>query len=137
MLLATDPVTLPNTVWFRDDFAAVELEELLSPLHQARYVASASSADPSLGIEIPEGSEFLGMWVKSSIVDSSTVVRELNLWARVEGSKGRNRHLLVGDLMGSRPNPSKSNFLMFQRDVVAGLVRPELLVEVEAVVHLL
>lgn len=120
MLLATDPVTLPNTVWFRDDFAEVELEELLSPLHQARHIASTSSADPGLGIEIPGGSEYLGVWVKPSVLNRSTVVRELNLWARVEGSGGRTRHLLVGDLLGSQPNPVALDPLTFQRDPLEG-----------------
>lgn len=117
LLLATDPVTLPNTVWFREDFAALELEELLSPLHQARYVASSSSGNPGLGIEIPNGSESLGIWVKPSVQELSTVARELNLWARVEGSRGRNRHLLVGDLMNSQPSPPVAGF---------GLIEPGL-----------
>ena len=116
VLMAIDPVTLPNTVWFRDDFADVALEELLSPLHRARFIASASPADPGLGIEIPGGAEHLGVWVKPAVVNRSTLVYELNLWARVEGSKGRNRHLLVGDLFRSRPQPQDPNFLLFQRD---------------------
>ncbi len=106
VLLATDPVTLPNTVWFRDDFADSELEELLSPLHQARHIPSPSSGNPGLGIEIPSGSESLGMWVRPEVQQLSTVARELNLWARVEGSEGRSRHLLVGDLMSSQSSPS-------------------------------
>jgi len=115
MLLATDSVTLPNTVWFRDDFAAMEFEELLSPLHQARYIASPTSGDPSLGIEIPVGSESLGMWVQPTALERGSVIRELNLWARVEGSGGRTRHLLVGDLMASQPAPLAAGFGSFEQ----------------------
>ncbi|PKB80080.1 MAG: hypothetical protein BZY88_09985 [SAR202 cluster bacterium Io17-Chloro-G9] len=113
-LLATDPVTLPNTIWFRDDFAATELEELLSPLHQARYIAPASSVDPGMGIELPGGIDSLGVWVKPAALERSTVARELNLWARVEDSEGRSRHVLVGDLMASQPAPQAAGFGLFQ-----------------------
>jgi len=65
------------------------------------------------------------VWVKPSVLNRSTVVRELNLWARVEGSGGSNRHLLVGDLMESQPNPSGSDFLMFQRAPEGGLTPPQ------------
>ena len=106
ILVATDPVTLPNAVWFREDFAAVELEELLSPLRRASPVPSTTSADPGLGIEIPFGSEALGVWTKPVGLTRTTAVRELNLWARVEGLEGRNRHLLVGDLLETLPHPS-------------------------------
>ena len=99
ILVASDPVTLPNAVWFREDFAAVELEELLSPLRRASPVPSPPSADPGLGIEIPFGSEALGVWTKPMGLTRTTAVRELNLWARVEGLEGRNRHLLVGALL--------------------------------------
>ncbi len=128
VLVATDPVTLPNTVWFRDDFADVELEELLSPLHQARFVDSASAADPGLGIKIPVGSSSLGIWVNPSVINPSTVVRELNLWARVEGSNGRSRHLLVGDILGSQPAPIDPNFAFFPntREAIPSASQPKI-----------
>ncbi|PKB80452.1 MAG: hypothetical protein BZY88_08670 [SAR202 cluster bacterium Io17-Chloro-G9] len=120
ILIATDPVTLPNTLWFREDFSASTLGDLLSPLHVARQISSPASGDPGLGIEIPEGSEALGVWVESTGLTATTVARELNLWARVEGSGGRNRHVLVGDLLAARPGVSAPDTRLFEPAPAAG-----------------
>ncbi|PKB66225.1 MAG: hypothetical protein BZY82_06410, partial [SAR202 cluster bacterium Io17-Chloro-G3] len=54
--LAVEPTLLPKVTWFRDDFADKNLDELLRPLRTPLPVEGT--------IQIPEGAESIGIWVK-------------------------------------------------------------------------
>lgn len=54
--LGVEPTLLPKVTWFRDDFADKNLEELLRPLRTPLPVEGT--------IQIPEGAESIGIWVK-------------------------------------------------------------------------
>jgi hypothetical protein len=83
-LLAVDPVALPRVAWFRRDFGAGDLQELLSPL---RWPGS-----PQRGVSLPQGTDRVGVWARAERP------YPFNLWIRLRDSEGRYTDLLLGDL---------------------------------------
>ena len=104
-LLGVDPDTLPETSWFREDFAGKSLAELLGPLRREQPVAPAPGSDPASGVVIPAGAETIGVWVNVEGVRRGTVPQSLNLWARVRDGDGTYRNLLLGDLLAPSLEP--------------------------------
>ena len=66
--LGVDPETLPDTAWFRDDFAGKGLFELLTPLRQTQ--------EKSLGIVLPDDAESVGIWVRVDELSGGFVKRQ-------------------------------------------------------------
>ena len=56
-LLAVDPTDFPGVSWYREDFAAKDLSALLSPLRWRDV--------PQRGIPLPEGTDEIGLWLRS------------------------------------------------------------------------
>ena len=97
-LLAVDPEALPQTVWFRDDFADKSLGELLAPLGPSPVSAAGLGLEGLEGIEIPGDAQKLGVWVEKSRLNTGPLASNLNLWARVYDDRGRYRNLFLGEL---------------------------------------
>ena len=102
-LVRFDPDTLPETSWFRDDFAGKSLAELLAPLRQRQPRALVPLLDPASSVIIPAGGERIGLWVNVADVQLGTVQQRLNLWARIFDSRGGHHNLLLGDLLNPPP----------------------------------
>ena len=92
-LLMVDPVSLPETAWFRDDLADKALPDLLRPL--------AQTLERREGPILPLDTEKVGLWANVESLQESDFHREMNLWIRVMDREGRHRNLLLGEL----PNP--------------------------------
>ncbi len=97
-LLAVDPEALPQTVWFRDDFADKSLGELLAPLGPSPVSAAGLGLEDLEGIEIPGDARRLGIWVEKSRLNTGPLASNLNLWAKVYDDRGRYRNLFLGEL---------------------------------------
>ena len=108
-LFRFDPDVLPQTSWFRDDFAGKNLAELLAPLRRKQAQALAPSLDPSSAVIIPPGGERIGLWVNTADVQEGTAQQSLNLWARLLDDTGRHHNLLLGDLLNPLPLPSDTS----------------------------
>ena len=93
-LLYIDPDTLPDTLWFRDDFADKSLTELLAPLQR--------NQDKSPGVVLPAAAERIGIWVNADQSNQGRYRQTLVLWVRVSDAEGRYRRLLLGDILPSR-----------------------------------
>ena len=105
-LIRFDPDTLPQTSWFRDDFADKSLAELVAPLRRKQLKVLAPTLDPASGVIIPAGGERIGLWVNVAEVQLETVQQSLNLWARILDSIGSYHNLLLGDLLNLPPDTS-------------------------------
>jgi hypothetical protein len=89
-----DPDTLPDTAWFRDDFAGMDLSELLMPLTQEQEEAP--------GIDLPEDAESIGIWLRVDETGQGLANRTLFLRVRVADSSGRFRSLSLGEIPSTR-----------------------------------
>lgn len=105
-LLGVDPAALPDTAWFRDDFAGKTLPELLEPLQPISYRSPYSTEDPSRGIPIPGDAQFVGIWIDPSGLDRNGFQTGVSLWARLYDGGGGYHNLLLGDVAPSIFNPS-------------------------------
>ena len=109
-LLAANPETLPDAIWFRDDFAGKDLKEVFRPLRRGNYISAPASGGPGSGIVIPESARKIGLWVSLDGLDQTAIQPPMNLWVRVEGTGGRSHHLLLGDLLSPGSNPGGPDF---------------------------
>ena len=95
-LLAVDPNTLPQTAWFRNDFAGKSLAELLRPLRRAQSLRPPEDT-PHQGIVLPADSESIGIWVNLDDFNRGDFDQRLSLWVRVSDADGMYRSLVLGD----------------------------------------
>ncbi len=84
-LLAVDPAVFPRVSWFREDFAAKDLNELLSPLRRSEV--------PRQGILLPEGTGEIGLWMRSERPHYGYNVR-----ARLRDASGEYHSVKLGSL---------------------------------------
>ena len=89
-IVGVDPSTLPDTTWFRDDFAVTGLAELLTPLRQAGEV--------SPGITLPVDTESIGVWIRVNELSQGMLNRTQNILARLADASGTYRNLSLGEL---------------------------------------
>ncbi len=75
-MLAVDAASISKIAWYRDDFAAKSLPELMKPV--------AEDEPLKQGIDLPEGTERLGVWVFPE--EGSP---ELSVFARIKDGLGR------------------------------------------------
>ncbi len=83
-ILAMERATFPSIAWFRSDFAGKPVEELIQSL---------PSIKPPEGIELPEDSRAIGVWVRPDKPYPDVVLQ-----ARVYDSNGRYFTFHLGDL---------------------------------------
>ena len=87
--LYLDPLSLPDTAWFRDDFAGKDLSDLLSPLAEEHRAPGA--------LALPADAESVGLWARVEDVSLGRINQRLGLWVRVFDSQGIYRNILLGD----------------------------------------
>ena len=100
-ILVVDSNILPQTAWFRDDFAGKSLSELLRPLNQ--------SHESNQGIILPVDAESIGIWVNLDEFYRVSATRSQNLWMRVSDVESRYYNLHLGKLSSPSPNLESSN----------------------------
>ena len=84
-LLAVDPADFPKVSWYREDFAAKALTDLLSPLRRHEV--------PQQGIALLEGTTEIGLWIRSERPYSGYNVR-----ARLRDTSGEYHSVKLGGL---------------------------------------
>ena len=98
-MLAIDPETLPDTAWFRDDFAGKSLPQLLEALAApSGFLAPGANVDAALGVAVPGDAEALGVWVDTSGLEQTTLFPGFNMWARMYDPQGRFHNLFLGEV---------------------------------------
>ena len=99
-LVGVDPVTLPEAAWFREDFAPTgkNLSELLVPLRLGSSGLPDLSGNLASGIPLPVTAESVGIWVNQDDMELGVLGQSMNLWIRLQDSKGRYRNLKLGQL---------------------------------------
>ena len=97
-VLAIDPETLPDTAWFRDDFAGKDLPELLEALRPVPFLTAGSNVDASLGVAVPGDTHALGIWVDVSDLRQETMFPGFNMWARMYDHRGFFHNLFLGEV---------------------------------------
>jgi MFS family permease len=99
-LVGVDPVTLPDSAWFRDDFSpdGKSLSELLAPLRRTASGLPDLSGISASGIAIPENAESIGIWVNTENVGTDILQPSLSLSMRIADSGGRYRSLFLGEI---------------------------------------
>ena len=109
MMARSQPDSLLNAAWFREDFAGKSLSRLLGPLRAGRLEPGKPGQGPTPGIVIPPGAETIGVWVNLDNLDFENTRPFLNLWARVHDSNSRFATSLVGDLLSAAPGGAISS----------------------------
>lgn len=110
-LLGVEPDVLPEVAFWRDDFASTSLEELLAPL-----VVEENRLLP-VGTPIPEGTRFLGLWVKAPLNNNQYTVS-----IRLRDAKG-----ITWDYrMDAAQQPAANEWRFFRANLQQGQVRPGL-----------
>ncbi|MSP78651.1 MAG: ABC transporter permease [Dehalococcoidia bacterium] len=84
-VLAVDPRSLGDTAWFRKDFAAKGIDELLDPL--------AVPVSPGAGIPLPTGTNRIGVWMRPN-----KAFPGLNVWLHLTGAGGELSTVFLGEL---------------------------------------
>ena len=107
-VLAVDPVTLPETSWYRDDFSTTSdgLSELLAPLRRGRSAlpdristgAPLLRANLDSGVPIPDEATGVGLWVRTEVAGPGPALHSSNLWMRLADAKGSYRNVDLGTL---------------------------------------
>jgi len=96
-VLGVDPLTIGQVSWWREDFVEGEptpLDTLVAPL---RRTLSPETA----GVEIPQGTERIGVWVRrddTPTVGVSVPLPSYRLWLRIGSDRGYYRNLELGML---------------------------------------
>ncbi len=96
-VLGVDPITMPDTSWWRDDFAEGEptpLDTLLAPLRRTLTPEAA-------GVALPAGTEEVGIWVRrddGTNVGAAVPLPSYRLWMRIGNDDGLYRNLEMGML---------------------------------------
>lgn len=96
-VLGVDPITMPDTSWWRDDFANGEpaaLDTLLAPLRRTLTPEAA-------GVALPSGTEEVGIWVRrddGENVGAAVPLPSYRLWMRIGNDAGTYRNLEMGIL---------------------------------------
>ena len=116
-VLAVDPVTLPETTWYRNDFSSTseDLSELLASLRRGRsgLPDRISTGAPLLrgnlasGVPIPAGAASVGLWVRVEVAGPGPALNSSNLWLRLADSKGFYRNVDLGTLPIQSTNPGE------------------------------
>ena len=103
-LLAVDPVSLVDVVWYRQDFSPTgkTLSELLTPLRRGQSRLPDLSGNLAAGIPVPEAAESIGLWVNPESFVDSAVQQTLNLWLRLADADGSHFNLNLGSVQLSR-----------------------------------
>jgi hypothetical protein len=112
-LISIDPLTLPDTAWFREDFSpdGKSLSELLSPLRRTASGLPDLSGFSTSGVAVPEDAESIGIWVNTENVDIGILNPSLNLSMRIADSAGRYRSLFLGELPKGSPGSDGWSYL--------------------------
>ena len=87
-LVALDPATLPETAWFRSDFADDSLEGLMASIRTTETPEMDS-------VTVPLGAETIGVWVDGSELREDH--SQITIWARVSDSIGIHHSLILYD----------------------------------------
>jgi ABC-type lipoprotein release transport system permease subunit len=82
-MLAVDPEQMKEIAWFRKDFGAKSLQEIMNTL--------AEDTPKKEGIDIPDEAQTIGVWVYSRKGNPVTVV-----YARIKDGKGRYMEVELG-----------------------------------------
>ena len=96
-VLGIDPIKLPDTSWWRDDFVEGEpaaLDTLLAPLRRTLTPEAA-------GVALPPGTERVGIWVRrddGAHVGAAVPLPSYRLWMRIGNEEGLYRNLEMGTL---------------------------------------
>ncbi len=83
-LLALEPKAFAEIAWFRDDFADLELEEIMDLI---------AVPDKQGGITLPEDSESIGLWIKP--LDPQPL---MSVWVVIRDSEGKVNAISLGDV---------------------------------------
>ena len=100
LLLAVDPETLPQTLWFREDFAGMDLDRLLKPLQKTQAIPRTTV--------LPRQAEKIGVWVNTANLSRARPNRPLSLWIRLSDAEGRYNSFDLGDLPAPRSSTLSS-----------------------------
>ena len=127
VLLAIDPVTLPNTTWFREDFSesSKNLSQLLVPLRVGQTGLPDLSGNSASGIPVPSNATKIGIWVKANETAPVAIQQVLTLWIRISDGNGRHRNLQLGNLPTSQVGgPTEWTFMEADMPVDASFFDP-------------
>ena len=97
IVMGVDPITMPATTWWREDFAEgepVPLDTLLAPLRRTLTPEAA-------GVALPPGTERVGIWARrddGENVGAGVPLPSYRLWARIGNEQGMYRNLEMGVL---------------------------------------
>ena len=94
LLIAVNPETLPQTLWFREDFASSDLDGLLKPLRTTQATPQATV--------LPRQADKIGLWVNTAKLSRARPNRPLSLWMRLSDVDGRYFSFDLGDLPAPR-----------------------------------
>ena len=83
-VLSVQSGTFPLISWFREDFSAGSLNRLMAALQ---------TSAPAGRVQVPEGAEELGVWIRPAPVNP-----ELNLWMLIEDGGGEIHTIDLGKL---------------------------------------
>ncbi|MEE9277534.1 MAG: hypothetical protein V3V06_03895, partial [Dehalococcoidia bacterium] len=86
-LLAVDPAKAADLLWFRDDFAASSLDDLMRRI---------GAPDAGRGIRLPNDPERLQLWANPSIE-----LERMSIWMRLRDGRDRFFSLRLGTLEGA------------------------------------
>jgi ABC-type lipoprotein release transport system permease subunit len=84
-LLALEPASLPETAWFRRDFASASLADLVEPLQ--------TPVAPNAGVPIPGDATSISVWAKPK-----ERYVGLNLWVQIADARSQARNIFIGEL---------------------------------------
>ena len=99
-LLAVDPVTFPDTAWFREDFSppGKSLSELMTPLRRGQSRLPDLSGNRASGVPVPAEARRVGLWVSGDALGESVLQQSLRLWLRLADADGGYFNLDLGTL---------------------------------------
>ncbi len=110
-ILGVEPDEFPDVAFWRDDFAAPSLDEMLDPL-----VVEENRALP-VGADIPNNTRFLGLWVKAPLNNNQYTIS-----IRIRDANG-----ITWDYrMDAAPQPAANEYRFFRANIGQGVVRPGL-----------
>jgi hypothetical protein len=131
-LVGIEPVTLPDTAWYREDFSPLgkTLSELLVPLRRGDSRLPDLGGYLASGIPIPEDSQNIGIWVNTDQLDIGVLPQPVTLSLRLLSTGGQYQSLALGSLIPTAadaqgwryfeaPLPPESVFLEYPLSVVS------------------
>lgn len=112
-LLGVKPDEFPQVAYWRDDFASSSLSDMLAPL-----VVAENRVLPQ-GATIPDGTRFLGLWVKAGLAQNQYTVS-----VRLRDAEGIPWDWRMTVAQGSQPDAD--GYLFFTANIGVPLTRPGL-----------